>query len=113
MYAIRRNEWRNYSDAFFLPVVDNLLRHRPNLDLVDNDSKTALLHAAELRFPDAAQILVDKLLQAGADTEAQDADCKTALMKAIERKIVPMVDRLLQVDVLLESQDEVRVILML
>lgn len=69
-------------DKGYVKVVDYLLAKKANVNLKDEDGKTALMHVASIKDVNNREI-VKKLLEAGADINQQDADGWTALMYAV------------------------------
>src|SRR5262249_37594047 len=74
MWAARKGE---------VVILDALLSHGANVDSVDNQGKTALIHAAEAKAPPPTATF---LARHGARLDVQDKDGETALMKACRRK---------------------------
>jgi ankyrin repeat protein len=80
-------------------IIEEILRHDPDLEVRDDTGATALIESA-------SESIVELLLEAGANVNAEDKDGKTALIQAAEQNYIEKLQILVQApDIQLDHRD--------
>ncbi len=73
-----------------IDMAQKILQNHADVNMRDEEGKTALMHAAVKGYADMVQLLIDN----GADIEAEDKEGNTALVLAKQKKFITIVQML-------------------